>query len=305
MDRINKIMSDSRHNAPDHHSGSQPRTASRLIDGVEIPYLLYEAHGAPVVFLHATGFLPWLWHPLARRLSPPHHIIAPYFCDHREASPEDGGLSWLTLARDLVLFYQTLNLDRPFLVGHSMGATVMALANAVFGLAARAMILIEPIFLPQDFYRLRITVDQHPLASKSIRRKNHWDDADAVKAYARSRSLFRNWDEEMLDLYIRYGLKSADAGGLQLACSPEREAALFMGGMQYDPWPELTKVTCPVLVLEGEVSDNRHFIDLPKATALFPRGTHRVIAGAGHLVPMEKPEEVTQIIKAFLDSTPD
>jgi pimeloyl-ACP methyl ester carboxylesterase len=280
----------------------KPQTAVQAVAGAEVPYLLYEADGPPVVFLHATGFLPWLWHPLARRLSPPHCVVAPYFCDHREATPDNGGLNWLTLARDLADFYRGLNLASPFLVGHSMGATVMTLANALFGLTARGMILIEPIFLPEDFYRLRITVDQHPLAAKSIKRKNHWEDAGAVQTYLRSRSLFRNWNEEMLALYIRYGLKPGEAGGLQLACSPEREAALFMGGMQYDPWPELAKVTCPVLVLEGEVSDNRHFVDLPRATAAFPRGTHRVVAGAGHLIPMEKPEEVTEIIREFLAS---
>jgi pimeloyl-ACP methyl ester carboxylesterase len=257
------------------------------------------------MFLHATGFLPWLWHPLARELSPPYRVIAPYFCDHRESSPDDGGLSWLLLARDLAAFNDSLHLERPFLVGHSMGATIMTLANSRFGLNARGMILIEPIFLPQDFYRIQITVEQHPLASKSIKRKNHWDSKEAAGAYVRSRSLFRNWDAEMLDLYIQYGMKPGAAGGLQLACSPQREAALFMGGMQYDPWPDLARVTCPVLILEGEGSENRHFIDLPKAASLFPQGTHKIIPGAGHLIPMEKPREVVRIIKTFFDSLAD
>jgi len=278
-----------------------PRTSVQAIDGVEIPYLFYEADGPSLLFLHATGFLPWLWHPLARDLAPPYRVIAPYFCDHRETTPEDGGLSWLTLARDLADFCAALHLDRPFLVGHSMGATVLTLANAVFGLAARGMVLIEPIFLPQDFYRLEITVDQHPLAAKSIKRQNYWPSAAAAGDYVRSRSLFRNWDDEMTDLYIKYGMKSGDGGGVQLTCSPQREAALFMGGMQYDPWPELTKVNCPVLVLEGAESDNRHFIDLRRATSLFPRGEHRMIAGAGHLIPMEKPREVVEIIRDFCD----
>jgi len=285
-------------------SAMQPRTLSQAIDGTDIPYLLYEADGAPAMFLHATGFLPWLWHPLASKLAPPYRIIAPYFCDHREALPEDGGLSWLILAQDLAAFCRSLHLERPFLVGHSMGATVMAMASAVFGLKARGMILIEPIFLPQDFYRLRLTVAQHPLASKSIKRKNYWPSADDAGAYIRSRSLFQNWDEEMKDIYIKYGLKPGDAGGLQLVCSPQREAALFMGGMQYDPWPILAKIDCPVLVLEGETSDNRHFIDLRKAASLIPRCDHRIIPHAGHLLPMEKPRETTRIIREFFDSPP-
>jgi pimeloyl-ACP methyl ester carboxylesterase len=279
-----------------------PRTAIRNLGETEIPYLIYDADGPALMFLHATGFLPWLWHPLARDLSPPYRVIAPYFCDHREASPDDGGLSWLLLARDLAAFFASLALDPPFLVGHSMGATIMTLANSRFGLNARGMILIEPIFLPEDFYRLQITVEQHPLASKSIKRQNYWRSREEAGAYVRSRSLFRNWDEEMMELYIEYGMKPGASGGLQLACSPQREAALFMGGMQYDPWPDLSRVACPVLVLEGEVSENRHFIDLPRATSLFPHGAHKIIPGAGHLIPMEKPREVGAVIKTFFDS---
>jgi len=283
-------------------TGSRPRTTNQKLGEAEIPYLIYDADGPPLIFLHATGFLPWLWHPLARELSPPYQVVAPYFCDHRETSPDDGGLSWLLLAQDLAEFCLALGLDSPFLVGHSMGATIMTLASSRFGLNARGMILIEPIFLPQDFYRLRITVEQHPLASKSIKRQNYWDSKEEADAYVRSRSLFKNWDDEMMNLYVQYGMKPGVSGGLQLACSPQREAALFMGGMQYDPWPDLAKVNCPVLILEGEVSENRKFIDLPKATSMFPKGTHQVIPGAGHLIPMEKPREIISNIRTFFDS---
>jgi pimeloyl-ACP methyl ester carboxylesterase len=109
----------------------------------------------------------------------------------------------------------------------------------------------------------------------------------------------------MMGLYIQYGMKPGESGGLQLTCSPQREAALFMGGMQYDPWPDLAGITCPVLILEGEVSENRHFIDLPKAASLLPQGSHKTIPGAGHLLPMEKPQEVVRIIKTFFDSLSD
>ncbi len=42
-----------------------------------IPYLLYGGNGPTIVFLHATGFLPWLWHPVARQLKIDYRIIAP------------------------------------------------------------------------------------------------------------------------------------------------------------------------------------------------------------------------------------
>lgn len=279
---------------------NDPVIRSQDIGDADLQYLFYDGDGPPIILLHATGFLPWLWHPIARELSGSYKIIAPYFCDHRQTDPTEGGLSWMKLADDLCQLCTRLEIDRPFLVGHSMGATVMVLAEAVHGPKAAGIILIEPIFLPQNFYKLQISVAEHPLAGKSIKRRNFWDNASAAREYLKSKGLFKNWDDEMLDLYIKYGMVPGKTGGLQLACPPQKEASLFMGGMPYDPWPMLPKVSCPVKVLEGQNSANRGVIDLKKAVAVFPNASYQLIVGAGHLIPMEKPKDTIDIISKFV-----
>ncbi len=279
-----------------------PQACVQNIGDAELSYLRYEGEGPPLIFLHATGFQPWLWHPLARELADDYRIIAPSFCDHRETDPDEGGLNWMTLAEDTVRLCTALQLDRPFLVGHSMGATVLLIANALCGLPAAGMILIEPILLPPEFYRGAMRVDEHPLAAKAIKRTNFWRDRDDAMAYLRSRTLFQGWTEEMLELYILHGMTGGDNGGLRLACSPQREAALFMGGRQFDPWPLLPKVSCPVLIVEGEKSDSKGFIDVDRIQSLIPNSRRRTVKGAGHLVPMERPREVTRIIREFFHS---
>ena len=276
-----------------------PQILTQDIGDVDLSYLSYDGDGPTLILMHATGFLPWLWHPIARELAPSFRIIAPYFCDHRETDPEQGGLSWMTIAEDLAIFCERLDIQDAALVGHSMGATVLMLSHVSFGLSARGIIMIEPIFLPEDFYTIKITVDEHPLASKSIKRRNSWQDKTEAIHYLKGRSLFRKWDEEMLELYIRYGMREGDSGGLTLACSPKREASLFMGGMHFDPWPLIPKVKCPALIIEGQESDNRAYIDLKTATSLLPNGTYKLVEGAGHLIPMEKPGEITGIIREF------
>ncbi|MFY9398614.1 MAG: alpha/beta hydrolase [Desulfomonilia bacterium] len=278
-----------------------PRVLSQDIGGVELPYLLYEGSGPTLILLHATGFVPWLWHPIARELAPAYRVVAPYFCDHREVEPEEGGLSWMRIAEDLAAFCKRTGIHRPGLVGHSMGATVLTLAHTSFRLDARGLVLIEPIFLPQDFYHLRLSVDEHPLASRSIRRKDTWSSREEALAYLRSKPLFKNWDDEMIELYLDHGMRRDELGSLTLACSPRREASLFMGGMAHDPWPFLPLVECPALVLEGELSENRQYIDLKKATASMKAAEYRLISGAGHLIPMEKPGEISGIVRRFFD----
>jgi len=274
----------------------EPELREQNIGEVNLQYLFYEGTGPTILMLHATGFLPWLWHPIAKNLVPSFTVMAPYFCDHRVTEPEEGGLNWMTLAQDIARFCEELPVEAPLLVGHSMGATVLTIADALYDINARGLILIEPIFLPRDFYGIELHIEDHPLASKSIRRRNHWDDREEALGYLKSRPLFKEWDEEMLRIYIEHGMTSTETEGLELTCSPTREASLFMGGIHYDPWPIIPRIECPVLVLEGEKSENRSYINLKKATSLFPRGAHVLIPEAGHLIPMEQPGKITDII---------
>ncbi|MDA8123842.1 MAG: alpha/beta hydrolase [Deltaproteobacteria bacterium] len=277
----------------------QPQAGRQNLGDAELAYLRYAGEGPPLLLLHATGFQPWLWHPLAREWAHSYHILAPSICNHRPADPHDGGLSWVTLAKDIVRFCHALGIERPFLAGHSMGATVLMLSHALCGLPAAGLVLIEPILLTEEFYQRQLTPEQHPFAAKALKRTNFWPNRDEARSYLNGRSLFQGWDEEMVELYLEHGMSEAQNGGLQLACSPRSEAALFMGGARFDPWPWLPKVSCPVLLLEGEKSEMQELIDFNRIRSLLPVCDHRVIEQAGHMIPMERPGEVTRLIGDF------
>lgn len=278
-----------------------PIVRSLPIGDVEMRYLEYEGEGPTVLFLHATGFSPWLWHPIARELAGEYRVIAPFFCEQRTGDPEKGGIGWMLLAEDLGRFCRALDSGRIIVVGHSIGAAVASLAEAAFGPLAERMMLIEPIFLPEEFYSMHPTVRQHPMASKAIRRGNLWRNAADAKSYFLSRELFQSWDDEMLDLYVAHALVAEDHS-LRLACSPRQEAALFMGDTQANPWPLLKEIHCPVLVVEGERSELKFLLDSGKAARSFPQGRYHCVQNAGHLIPMENPRETQGIIREFLKS---
>jgi pimeloyl-ACP methyl ester carboxylesterase len=104
----------------------------------------------------------------------------------------------------------------------------------------------------------------------------------------------------MLELYVSYGMEPKEGGGLQLVCKPEMEAGLFMGGAQYNPWPLLPLVSCPVLVVEGEYSDTKNFVDFKRIVSMLTKGSHAVVKDVGHLIPMEQPSAVTAVINDFV-----
>jgi len=265
-----------------------PQNLSAFIGDTELQYLLYDGPGPPLVLVHATGFNPWQWHPIARELVGDYKIVAPFFCDHRNTNPEKGGLRWPILANDLVALCRHLEVEKPFMVGHSMGASVCILTHGIVPDMAQKMILIEPIVLPDYLYKQETSLDAHPLAGKVLRRRNQWKDYQEVESYLRSKPLFDDWDEEMLQIYMEHGISENSRSELELTCSPQGEAALFMGSLARDPWPLLPNIHCPVLVLEGEKSD-RVRLNQAQIAARFPNGKHQLIRDAGHLIPMEKP----------------
>ena len=270
------------------------------VGGAELPYLYYPGGKAHMLFAHATGFLPWLWHPIIGEFIPAYSVWAPYVCNYRSCDPYQGGLKWNVIAEDLGRFFTDQNISEPILVGHSMGATVLTITTALHGIRPRGMVLIEPIYLPEEFYSLTPTVKDHPLASKSIKRLNYWSSEEEAMAYLRSRSFFSNWDEDVLSLYRQFGMEKMPAGDMRLTCTPESEAAMFMGGWCCNPWPLLQKIDCPVLVIEGAQSPNVGFVDISRAVSLLPQGQYASVAGAGHLIPMEQPGTIASMIKDFL-----
>jgi hypothetical protein len=66
------------------------------IGDTEIKYLHYPCDGPDLLLLHATGFLPWVWHPVAEKLSEKFNIIAPYSAITGFRT-EDGGLAGASL----------------------------------------------------------------------------------------------------------------------------------------------------------------------------------------------------------------
>jgi lipase len=269
------------------------------IGDVLIDYLDYPSNGPPLLLLHATGFLPRLWHPVARRLAVDYHVIAPYFCDYRHTDPEKGGFSWKQIAEDLMALCRLLEIERPYVTGHSMGGAVALIAAGALGMDPVKMVLIEPIILPEAFYHVKMGVHEHPLASKSIKRRNQWADQAEARQYLESKSFFGWWNAEVLELYLQHGIKRTDTGQFSLRCHPSKEASLFMGSMDFNPWPVFERIHCPVLVVEGEHTEYKGFIDSQKVADVLPQGSYTVAARAGHLLPMEKPERTLSIVREF------
>ena len=87
------------------------------------------ANGTPLVFVHGITDNGLCWSRVARALEADHEIVL-YDARGHGSSGRGGGYGLLTHAGDLTDLVRGLSLDRPVLIGHSMGAAIVVSALA-------------------------------------------------------------------------------------------------------------------------------------------------------------------------------
>jgi pimeloyl-ACP methyl ester carboxylesterase len=192
-------------------------------------------------------------------------------------------------------------------VGHSLGAVVSAAAALRRPELFRALVLIDPVFVRPSlqvvygvFQKLGLAGRVHPLVPAARRRRRSFESAEAMYANYRRATVFSGLDDEALRDYVRAALRPAPGadGAVELAWTPEWEVRIYESG-PLRLWGELHRLRPPTLVIRGVESD----IFMPAAVRALRRRLPGVVvqevAGAGHLVPLEKPEEVGKLILDF------
>ncbi len=184
----------------------------------------------------------------------------------------------------------------PF-VGHSAGAASGLYLAASHPEYFTSIIAIEPIvvvggYQPEDSRRR--------MSEGARRRRAVFESADAALAHYRARSLFERWPDEALRLYVEHGTFRREDGSLQLKCPGEVEAEVFANSASLDVWSVLPRIDVPVLVIRGEYTEDMLGNVAETVAARLPSGRLETVSGAGHLVPMERPEAVADLIRDFL-----
>jgi pimeloyl-ACP methyl ester carboxylesterase len=221
--------------------------------------------------------------------------------------PPDAPGSWTGLAEDLLAGLRHHQLPPVIAVGHSFGAVASLLAAVRDRFRFRALAMLDPVIPPpasMQEYRdrqARGEVGFRPLVEGARKRRSRFSSGEEAFAYWRGKPLFGNWSDEALWRYTRAMLSPLPEGGFTLTWSPAWEAHYYES-FYSGTWEEISKLdpSLPVLVVGGATSDTL----LPEATALLreriPWGTHRTIAGHGHLFPHSAPDETGRVLIEWL-----
>src|ERR1700683_2299335 len=95
----------------------EPRSSFVDLKGLRLHTLDWGGDGAPIVILHATGFLGRIYRPLAEQLRAIGHVYS--------SAPPDGVYTWDATMRDLEGFITAKGWSGVRAIGHSAGATAI------------------------------------------------------------------------------------------------------------------------------------------------------------------------------------
>ena len=258
--------------------------------------IAFEEHAGSggVLAIHATGFCKETWRPVVRHLTG-RRVVA--FDQRAHGDSEDSGIpyDWWDLGRDALAVADALAMNRPIGLGHSSGAAALVMAEVLRPGTFQALVLVEPIVFPLS--DARFTASTMRLAQSALRRRRSFPSEAAVLASFSGRGPFSRWDETALRSYVRGGFRDR-AGERTLKCSPESESDLYRAAAVHETWDRMAEVTCSVLVMAGadSVSHPTRFVALQASR--FPAGTHQIVSGATHFLPMEKPAVVAAAVLA-------
>jgi 3-oxoadipate enol-lactonase len=258
-------------------------TAGRLIlDDGELTYDR-RGEGPPVVLLHAGGLGRVTWDRQVEVLAPDHSVIRYDARGHGESSPVTGPFAHHEDLRDLL---DGLDLDRPTLVGLSMGARTAVDFALAHPDRVADLVLVGPGLSGMEF--------EDPFIVDQLARLS----ASTTLAEA-TEHLLRMWTDgphrspEELDPGMRElcrGLTSHAVSRGTFTVMPEELRAV-------DRVHELRARTL-VIVGDLDSSDIHGMADLVCDSA--PGAERVVIEGAGHLVNLDRPDEFDQALLRFL-----
>jgi pimeloyl-ACP methyl ester carboxylesterase len=225
--------------------------------------------------------------------------------------------NWHPLSDDLLRFLATAPLSAnseivPVIgVGHSIGAMVTLRAALRDPGKFRALVLIDPVlFVPGFMLRwhiirlLGLGERLHPLIKGAKKRRRVFDDLDTVYRGYRTRDVFRYMSDENLRIFIDGMTQPKADGGYELAYSPEWEAQIYRTGMHdFDIWRDLPTLEVSTLFIRGAETDTFFEEAATLVKRKQPNARIETLEKSTHILPLERPQEVFEIIQSFLKET--
>jgi pimeloyl-ACP methyl ester carboxylesterase len=277
-----------------------PRDYFYQSQGLRLHYADWGNEAAPpLILIHGGRDHCRSFDLIARAFQPHFHVMAPDLRGHGDSEWAKG--SSYSLADNVYDLTHLLGEGRSaMLVGHSFGGMIALAYAGSFPERVSRLAVLDGAFLPTA-----------PAASIDARMAQWVAQLDKVSRSQTRR--FRNL-EEAAERMSAHNRRLTSGQALHLARHAVRQNADGSFSWKYDPYQQArapyrlsgddyialwSRITCPILLLCGSES----FIPDPGRAGIlghFKQADQKIVAGAGHWLHHDQPEEVLAALRLFL-----
>jgi N-formylmaleamate deformylase len=260
---------------------------------VEKGYIHYYRTGQEnentILLIHGFSDNGLCWTPVARLLERSYDVIMPDMRSHGQSSRIDVEVP-VDMASDVVDLIRTLQIARPIIIGHSMGAMIAYQVGTLYSNLVKAIILEDP-----PWWMLEQSMGiQAEKSMKDWARQLQTQTIGEIETA--NRKDHPDWSDEMVRI-MSESKKQFDPTFVDILFNK-------MNRNRSEWLTTIGTINIPVLIIAGnpelggivtkEVISKIHEINPQKNVSIFP--------DAGHLIHFDKQTKFIQIINTFLNS---
>jgi pimeloyl-ACP methyl ester carboxylesterase len=238
-----------------------------------VHYLRTGGANPPVVLLHGLTCSGATWLPIARVLERNFDVVMPDARGHGGSSAPLHGYTYADHATDVIGLIDALELERPIVVGHSMGGMVAAVVATRARL--RGVVLVDPTFL-------------------SAERQREVRDSDVAEQHRRVLGLARA--DLVAELRTRHPQRASEL--IELLADARQRTSLAAFDVLTPPNPDYREVVRAIEAPSVLVIADRGVVTREQAAELGMRV--ELITDAGHGVPFDQPGRLADVVAGML-----
>ncbi|GAA5996681.1 uncharacterized protein JCM10292_003132 [Rhodotorula paludigena] len=191
-------------------------------------------------------------------------------------------------------------------VGHSFGASTLALAATAMPFVFSSLWIFDPWILPRA-YNLSI-VDGRFFKSVAMR-KDSWTSRKEACETLTQKGFFKVWDRRIVELFLRHGLRDLPDGRVGLRTTAKTEALVYanpFGWQGHTLFTRLRRLDPSLPIRYVVPSRGQSIVDdelLDEALDLLPWLDVQRLSKASHLLPQIQPDRAGTLVGEWLKET--
>jgi esterase len=244
--------------------------------------------GQPILILHGVFGSSDNWFSISKMIAEKGFAVYALDARNHGQSPRSEEFSYDLMADDLNEFIEDNHLEKPIIIGHSMGGkTVMHFAMKYPGKFSKLIIVdIAPKFYPSHHSHIIQGLNSIDLENLKSRNEAEVQLSKFVSNVGEKQFLLKN-------LY-----RTEDGKFAWRLNIPVLSREIYQIGGDF---ADVHEVSERVLFIRGSESGYIFDEDIPTIKNIFPNAIIETIEGAGHWVQAEKPAEFVEVVVEFVN----